>query len=108
MSVAIGTKLGAYEITALIGTGGMGEVYRARDTKLGREVAVKTLPDSFARDAERVARIEREAQMLATLNHPNIAAIYELKEADLARHLILGLRRLAAPPSTTPAFTKSR
>jgi eukaryotic-like serine/threonine-protein kinase len=66
-----GTKIGSYEITAEIGRGGMGEVYRARDPKLGRDVAIKVLPDSFARDAERMARFEREAKVLASLNRPN-------------------------------------
>ncbi|HET9320462.1 MAG TPA: protein kinase, partial [Bryobacteraceae bacterium] len=71
-----GTKLGLYEIQSPIGAGGMGEVYRARDTRLGREVALKVLPEAFARDAERLGRFRREAQVLASLNHPNIAAIY--------------------------------
>ena len=70
-----GTRLGPYEILAPLGAGGMGEVYRARDTKLGRDVAIKMLPETFARDPERLARFQREAQMLAALNHPNIAAI---------------------------------
>ncbi len=68
-----GTKLGHYEISTLLGKGGMGEVWRAKDTKLGREVAIKTLPEEFARDADRLARFEREARLLASLNHPNIA-----------------------------------
>src|SRR5262245_13989967 len=71
-----GTRLGVYEIRAALGAGGMGEVYRARDTQLGRDVALKTLPDSFVRDPERLARLRREAQILATLNHPHIAQIY--------------------------------
>ena len=70
-----GTKLGHYEISTLLGKGGMGEVWRARDTKLGREVTIKTLPEEFAKDADRLARFEREARLLASLNHPNIAAI---------------------------------
>ena len=86
-----GTMLGSYEILDRIGAGGMGEVYRARDRKLGREVGVKTLPDAFAHDAERVARFEREAQLLAALNHPNIAIIYELKEVNGSKYLILEL-----------------
>ena len=69
MSATIGSKLGLYEITALVGKGGMGEVYRGRDTKLGRDVAVKSLPDVFAHDAERLTRFEREAQVLASLDH---------------------------------------
>ena len=75
MALAAGTRLGPYEILAPIGAGGMGEVYRARDTKLKREVALKVLPDSFARDPERMARFQREAEVLASLNHPNIAQI---------------------------------
>ena len=69
MTLASGTKLGPYEILAAIGAGGMGEVYRARDAKLGRDVAVKVLPEALARDAERMARFEREAKLLASLNH---------------------------------------
>lgn len=76
MSLAIGTRLGPYEVLAPIGAGGMGEVYRARDTKLDREVAIKILPESLAQDPERLARFEREAKVLASLNHPNIAQIY--------------------------------
>jgi serine/threonine-protein kinase len=76
----IGTRLGAFEIVAKLGEGGMGEVYRARDTKLERDVAIKVLPDSFAQDADRVARFTREARTLATLNHPNIAQIYGVEE----------------------------
>ncbi len=75
MSLTAGTRLGPYEVTALIGQGGMGEVYRARDTKLGRDVALKVLPDIFADDPERLARFQREARVLASLNHPNIASI---------------------------------
>jgi len=86
-----GTRLGDYEILAAIGAGGMGEVYRARDTKLNRDVAIKVLPDLFATDTERLARFEREAQVLASLNHPHIAAIYGLDEANGARFLILEL-----------------
>src|SRR6266699_5551650 len=73
-----GAKLGPYEILAPIGAGGMGEVYRARDTRLKRDVALKVLPDAFARDPGRMARFQREAEVLASLNHPNIAAIYTL------------------------------
>src|SRR5262245_63914127 len=76
-----GARLGPYEIVAAIGAGGMGEVYRARDTRLGREVAIKVLPDSFADDPDRLASFEREAQLLASLNHPNIATIHGLQEA---------------------------
>src|SRR6202795_3646782 len=81
MSIAAGTRLGTYEVGALIGAGGMGEVYRAHDTKLGRDVAIKVLPEQFAREPERLARFQREAKMLAALNHPNIAAIYGLEQS---------------------------
>src|SRR5262249_44042726 len=91
LSVTIGTKLGSCEITALIGAGGMGEVYRARDLKLKRDVAVKLLPDEFSRDADWVSRFQREAELLASLNHPNIAAIYDLEEAGGSRYLVLEL-----------------
>lgn len=89
MSVLAGARLGFYQIVSLIGAGGMGEVYRARDTKLGRDVAIKVLPDAFARDAGRLARFQREAQLLAALNHPNIAAIYGLEEHRGTRYLVL-------------------
>jgi serine/threonine protein kinase len=91
MSVTIGTQLGSHEITALLGKGGMGEVYRARDTKLKREVAIKVLPDEFSRDPDRVSRFQREAEVLASLNHPNIAAIHSLEEANGSRFLVLEL-----------------
>ena len=91
MSLAPGSRLGAYEVVALIGAGGMGEVYRARDTKLNREVALKVLPDLFASDAERLARFTREAQTLASLNHPNIAHIHGLEEANGIRALVMEL-----------------
>jgi serine/threonine-protein kinase len=78
--LAAGNRLGAYEIIAAIGAGGMGEVYRARDTRLKRDVALKILPESFASDPDRLARFQREAEVLASLNHPNIAAIYGLEE----------------------------
>jgi serine/threonine protein kinase/Tol biopolymer transport system component len=91
MTLSPGTSLDHYEISGAIGSGGMGEVYRARDTKLGREVAVKALPAAFASDPERLARFEREAQALAALNHPNIAVIHELKEVGGSKYLILEL-----------------
>jgi len=87
MSLPSGSRLGAYEIQAPLGAGGMGEVYRARDTKLNREVAIKILPDVFAHDAERVARFAREAQTLASLNHPNIAQIFGVIEEDQPTHV---------------------
>ena len=86
-----GTQLGPYEVTAQIGVGGMGEVYRALDTTLGRQVAIKVLPDTFAHDPERLARFEREAKTLASLNHPNIAQIYGLEKADGIRALVMEL-----------------
>ena len=91
MALSPGTHLGSYEVTALIGQGGMGEVYRARDTKLGRDVALKVLPDLFADDPERLARFQREARVLASLNHPNIASIYGLEESGDTRALVLEL-----------------
>ncbi len=91
MSLAAGTRLGPYEIQSAIGAGGMGEVYRARDTKLGRDVALKCLPDSFTHDEERVARFRREAQVLAALNHPHIGSIYGLEETAGQRYLVLEL-----------------
>src|SRR5262245_53815763 len=91
MALTIGVQLGSYEITALLGKGGMGEVYRARDLKLKREVAIKILPEEFSLDAVRVSRFQREAEVLASLNHPNIAAIYDLAEASGTRFLVLEL-----------------
>ena len=76
MPLSAGSRLGHYDVTALIGEGGMGQVYRATDTQLGRDVALKILPDAFAADPDRLARFQREAQVLASLNHPGIAAIY--------------------------------
>jgi serine/threonine protein kinase len=86
-----GTRLGSYTVSAPIGKGGMGEVYKARDTRLQRDVAIKVLPDYFAGDPDRLARFEREAQVLASLNHPNIAAIYGLEESDGIRALVMEL-----------------
>ena len=80
MALTPGTRLGVYEITAALGEGGMGQVWRARDTKLDRDVAIKVLPEAFAHDADRLARFTREAKTLAALNHPHIAAIYGLEE----------------------------
>src|ERR1700690_730983 len=94
MSLPVGGKLGPYEILAPLGKGGMGEVYRAKDTRLGREVAIKVLPEAFACAPDRVARFRREARLLASFNHPNIAAIYEFDEAKgtlfLVMELVLG------------------
>src|SRR5205823_5934904 len=89
--VLVGRALSYDRITAAIGAGGMGEVYRAPDTKLGRDVALKVLPEAFAKDAERMARFQREAQVLAQLNHPNIAAIYGLEESGGVRALVMEL-----------------
>src|SRR3990172_9125508 len=85
----IGSKLTHYEITAHLGSGGFGDVYQATDTKLGRSVALKFLPEAFARDAERVARFQREARVLASLNHPNIAAIYGLEESGGRNFIVM-------------------
>ena len=91
MTLSTGTKLAHYEISSQLGKGGMGEVYRAKDQKLGRDVAIKVLPEEFAKDADRVARFQREAKLLASLNHPNIAAIYGLEESDGTHFLVLEL-----------------
>ena len=90
-SLLTGRRLGAYQVHARIGAGGMGEVYRARDTKLGRDVAIKILPRLFTSNPERLARFEREARVLASLNHPHIGAIYGLEDADGVRALVLEL-----------------
>jgi hypothetical protein len=112
----IGTRLGPYEITAKLGAGGMGEVYRASDTKLKRQVAIKVLPAGTANDAEHLARFKREAQALASINHPNIAAIYDLEEAGDTLFLVLELvegedlaerlQRGAMPPDEAIAIAK--
>ena len=91
MAIGPGTRIGPYEVLALLGAGGMGEVYRARDPRLGRDVALKVLPDSFTMDTERVARFRREAQVLAALNHPHIAAIHGLEDANGLQTLVLEL-----------------
>jgi serine/threonine-protein kinase len=105
MTLAAGTKLGRYEIRSKIGAGGMGEVYRAQDEKLNRDVAIKILPENLAQDSDRLARFKREAQVLASLNHPNIASIYGLEESNgfmaLAMELVEGptlADRIAAGP----------
>src|SRR5689334_3012388 len=97
----IGQTLAHYRITAKLGEGGMGEVYRATDSKLGREVAIKVLPAAFANDPDRMARFTREAQVLASLNHPNIAAIYGVEERALVMEMVEGptlQERLATGP----------
>ena len=91
MALAVGSRLGHYDVTALIGEGGMGQVYQATDTKLNRQVALKILPEAFADDPDRLARFQREAQVLASLNHPNIAQIHGIEEADDTRALVLEL-----------------
>jgi len=90
MPLNAGEKLGPYEIVAPLGAGGMGEVYRAKDTKLDREVAIKVLPEALAHDPARLVRFEREAKVLASLNHPNIAQIYGLEDRALVMELVPG------------------
>src|SRR3984885_9646457 len=91
MPLSAGTKLGAYEVLSAIGAGGMGEVYQAHDTKLGRDVAIKVLPAAFAHDPERLSRFQREARMLASLNHPNIATIHGWEQSDGVSYLVMEL-----------------
>ncbi len=91
MALAVGSRLGHYDVTALIGEGGMGQVYQATDTKLNRQVALKILPEAFATDPDRLARFQREAQVLASLNHPNIAAIHGLEDSEGTKALVLEL-----------------
>ena len=91
MALTPGTRLGVYEVTAQIGEGGMGQVYRATDTKLKRQVAIKILPPSVAADPDRLARFQREAEVLASLNHPNIAGIYGLEESGGVSALVMEL-----------------
>ncbi|MGI0150100.1 MAG: protein kinase domain-containing protein, partial [Thermoplasmata archaeon] len=102
MALSPGTRIGPYEITGAVGAGGMGEVYRARDTKLNRDAAIKVLSAAFADDADRVARLRREAQVLASLNHPHIASIYGLEEAKGT----LALARGAIPVDEAIAYAK--
>src|SRR5579864_970165 len=91
MTLGATSRVGPYQIVGSLGAGGMGEVYRATDPRLGRDVALKVLPEIFARDAERMARFEREAKVLASLNHPNIATIYGVEESNGARVLVMEL-----------------
>src|SRR5215211_7266507 len=91
MALVAGTRLGLYDIVGPLGAGGMGEVYRARDTRLHRDVAIKVLPDLFASDPDRLARFEREAQVLASLNHPHIAQIYGVEDSGATRGLVMEL-----------------
>jgi eukaryotic-like serine/threonine-protein kinase len=104
MALTSGTKLGPYEIIAPLGAGGMGEVYRARDSRLGRDVAIKLLPSSFSRDANRLRRFEQEARAASALNHPNILAIYDVGMDDGAPYLVLSTPatiRFARQPKTS-------
>src|SRR5712691_9111005 len=107
MPLAAGTRLGPYEILAAIGAGGMGEVYRARDTKLKRDVALKVLPDAFASDPARMARFQREAEVLAALNHPNIAQIYGVEDRALVMELVPG-KTLKGPLPIEAALNYAR
>src|SRR5919108_1860467 len=91
MPLSPGTRLGLYDVVDTLGVGGMGEVYRARDTRLQRDVALKILPESYSSDPERLARFEREARVLASLNHPHIAALYGVEESSGVRALVLEL-----------------
>src|SRR5450631_3263359 len=91
MPLPEGTQLGTHKILALLGIGGMGEVYKAHDSKLRHDVAIKVLPESFARDADRLARFRREAQLLASLNHTNIAAIYNIEDSNGTTYLVMEL-----------------
>ena len=91
MALQAGARFGPYEVMSLLGSGGMGEVYCARDTKLGRAVALKVLPDALARDPDRLVRFEREARTLAALNHPNIAQLYGVDDSGGARALVMEL-----------------
>src|SRR5580704_2054329 len=88
MALASGTKLGPYEIVAPLGSGGMGEVFRARDTRLGRDIALKILPESFARESDRLIRFEQEARAVAALNHPNILAVFDIGQQDGSPFLV--------------------
>src|SRR5262250_123645 len=106
MRLAVGTLLGPYEILALIGAGGMGEVYRARDTKLKRDVALKVLPEAFARNADRMARFQHEAEVLASLNHPNIAHILRRRRTR-DRHGVGG-GRIAKRPDAVRGCLEDR
>jgi hypothetical protein len=107
MSLASGLPLGPYETVAPIGAGGMGEVYRARDTRPKRDVALKVLPETFAADPDRLRRFEHEAQVLAALNHPNIAAIYGFEQADGVAALVLELVEGPTPVGESSTFATS-
>ena len=102
MRFANGTSIGPYKILSLIGAGGMGEVYRAKDTKLKRDVALKVLPEAFVNDRERLSRIKREAELLASLNHPNIATIYGVEDRALVMEFVEG-----EPPQGPMPFNRA-
>src|ERR1700732_2306758 len=117
MAISAGTKLGSYEVLSQIGAGGMGEVYQAHDTKLGRDVAIKVLPEAFAHDPERLSRFQREAKILASLNHPNIATIHGSEKSNGTSYLVMELvsgetlaervnREGALPPEEALAICK--
>ncbi len=116
MALSAGTKIGPYEVIGLIGQGGMGEVWQALYTKLDRDVALKVLPEAFTSDPDRLARFEREAKVLASLNHPNIGSIYGLEEAEGVKALVLELvegptladRIARGPIPTKPSPSPSR
>ena len=110
MALPAGTRIGPYEVIGQIGAGGMGEVYRATDTRLKREVALKILPESFATDAERLARFQREAEVLASLNHPNIAHVHGLERSDGVQALVMELVDGADPrrPAAARACAHAR
>ncbi len=97
MALEVGSRLGHYHVTALIGEGGMGQVYQATDTKLKRQVALKILPEAFSADPERLARFQREAEVLASLNHPNIAAIHGVEDSEGTKALV---QELVEGPTT--------
>jgi len=99
MALEAGTRLGTIEVLSPLGAGGMGEVYRAHDTQLGREVALKLLPESLAHDPERLGRLRREARALAALNHPAIATVYEIGDAEGTSFLVMELVEGGATPS---------
>ncbi len=105
MTLAPGTRIGPYEITGSLGAGGMGEVYRARDSRLERDVAIKILPERWLLDQERRARFDREARALASLNHPHIGAIYGIEEGDGVRRSVL---ELIAGPTLADWLTAAR
>jgi serine/threonine protein kinase len=109
MTLERGARLGAYEILSLVGAGGMGEVYRARDSRLGRDVAVKILPPSFSADADRLSRFEQEARLTASLNHPNLLTVHELGRHDGQVYIVSELRRRVASraPRWRPAVARA-